>query len=155
MSETEKYLKLIEIASAEYMDKHHHFWNIYWRFLTGLAFTMGLYVFGEKNLDSYIQTSRIVTTVVFCIIILLMGVVSFRVLIREHTYLLQISKRSKNLYAKLGVEPFPEIELYQHSKLEKFYKKDFSIASTLAISILVVLFLCFVLIILSSFVIVF
>lgn len=151
MSDTEKCMKLIEIASTEYMDKHHHYWSIYWRFSAMLAFVMGLYVFGENNINYYIQANPIVTAVMFILIIILIGIASFLVMCREHRYLLMINARLLDLYSKIKVEPFPENKLDSLSNLERFLGKQFSIATVLSISIIVISFLCIFLILLSSF----
>ena len=152
MRDTEKCMKLIEIASTEYMDKHHHYWSIYWRFSAMLAFVMSLYVFGEKNINSYIQANRTVTAVVFILIIILIGIASFLVMCREHRYLLSIKARLLTLYAKIGVEPFPDNNVESLSTPERFLSNKFSIATVLSISTIVISVLCIALILLSSFV---
>ena len=133
------------------MDKHHHYWSIYWRFLTGLAFVMSLYVFEEKNINSYIQVNNIATTIIFVLIIVLIGLASFTVLCSEHIYLVQIRKRLIDLYAKIGVEAYPNNGSNSLLRLEHFVGSKFSIASILSMSILVIAILCIALIIFSSF----
>lgn len=152
MSDTEEYMKLIEIASTEYIDKHHHYWSIYWKFLTGLAVVMSLYVFGEKNIRLYIQANRPLTALVFILIIIFIGLASFFVMCREHMYLLLIDARKKALYAKIGVDPFPNNGLNRLSNLERFLSNRISIATVLSMSILIISCLCILLIILSSFI---
>lgn len=152
MDDAEKYIKLIDIASTEYMDKHHHYWSIYWKFLTGLAFVMSLYVFGEKNIASYIQANRMATAAVFILLILMIGAASFLVMCREHRVLSLIGERRKRLYEKIKEEPFPGDGLSSLSPLERLFCNKVHIATVLSTSILVISLLCIGLIVLSSFI---
>lgn len=147
---TEKNLELIKICSTEYMDKHRHYWNIYFKFLLGIAFVTSLYVFGEKNIGIYIQAGKTETAVIFSAIILILGVSSFLVMCREHRALLLIAGRYKKLYKKIDVEPYPSDELKFLSKIEKIPSELFSIASILSISLLALTIGCILLICFSS-----
>lgn len=147
---TEEYIKLIEISTTEYMDKHHHYWNIYWKFLVGLAFIMSLYVFGEKNISLYIQINRRVTAAIFILIIALIGLASFTVLSREHIHLLEIQERCDVLYAQIHVTRTPGNDQSPLLKIERFLGSKISIASILSVSIVAIAVLSIALIVVST-----
>lgn len=147
--DSEKYIKLIEISTTEYMDKHHHYWSIYWKFLVGLAFIMSLYVLGEKNINLYI-INRQVTAAIFILIISLIGLASFTVLSREHIHLLIIQKRCDDLYAQIHITRTSDISQSSLLKVERFLGSKISIASILSMSIVAIAVLSIALIFVSS-----
>lgn len=116
-----------------------------------LAFVMSLYVFGKENINSYIQVNNRMTTIIFILIIIMIGTASFLVMCREHRYLLLIDARLRVLYIKIGTERFPEDNLRLLSSLERFLSDKVSIATVLSISTIVISFFSIVLILFSSF----
>lgn len=105
-----------------------------------LAVVMSLYVFGKENINSYIRVNHILTTVVFILVISLIGMASFLVMCREHRYLLLIDARLQALYTKARVERFPEDNLKLLLKLERFLSDKVSIATVLSISTIAISF---------------
>lgn len=163
MHPTEKSMELIKICSAEYMDKHHHYWSIYFRFLLGIAFVMSIYLFGERNISVYIQASRLVTTLIFALIILLLGCVCFFILCRERVLLSKMMERYIRLSESIGLELFPEPRVpapqqttstssrrrrrsAKITKLEEYVSELAPISTVMAYSILVVTAICLFLI---------
>ncbi len=149
MDETQKNLELLKIFSESYRDKHHHYWNIYFKFFLAISLVCSVYVFNEKNVCVYLYRNRLLTFGVFALIVLLLGVMSTVIMLAENKVLHNLQKDYNDLCDKFKMGGEGE---NLNGKGDRSGKK-IPIGQTMAVSLMVLAVGCVACMVICTFVI--
>lgn len=111
-----KEMEVLKIYSTEYIDKHNHFWNVYFKYMYALILILGLLLFDD---DFTRITDSLWGSVLFLILYLSFNYISFLVLRKESIVIKMFGKRYDAMCTKLGV-----IRIYRECLTEKESKEE-------------------------------
>ncbi len=146
---TSKQLELAKILSNEYMDKHHHYWNIYFKFLFSLIAILGLIIVGERPLVYFFQCNKALTTIICSLIVFSIGLCSSCIMIQEGVALNSIRQNYEQVFNCLGMSTYTIPE--ETSRLERKLRSLMPIKRTMTISLISVTILEIVLIVIIAY----
>lgn len=144
-------IEILKIYSDEYKDKHHHFWNIYFRFIYADITLVGIYLLNDSFGMQYIKSNRLLTLCIFLLLYLVLLLTSFSVLSLEHRALLQLGQRYTVLLDQLGYQRLPEAINVKLLPFERLLWKKLNISSTMILSVVALPILSMLLIIVRTF----
>ena len=151
MNQCNNDIEILKIYSDEYKDKHHHFWNVYFRFIYANIALLGIYLLNANFGTQYIKSNRLLTLGIFLLLCLVLLLTSFSVLSLEHRALLQLGQKYTILLDQIGYQRLPDVINVKLLPFERLLWEKFNISSTMILSVVVLSILSMLLIIVRTF----
>ncbi len=104
-----KFEKMFEITANEFMDKHHHYWNVFFKFLYFDVFLLGFLLFNGEEIKCAAKSFNDNTKAIVVLFVVVFMILKAVIVFKEYLVLMKINKRYDDLYKMIPYERLPNI----------------------------------------------